>query len=240
MANYVYNLIKLKDIGDFHDIVNKYINEKDNFDFRKIIPQPKDLYMGSIGKEEEKLYGDKTWLVFNNKNWGTKWNASETEINYDKMEIRFTTAWSPPDPIFEKLLSDNQSKDIHILWSEEQFDIYNGEYFKIVDEYFNFNHKSHSAEARYVASYVRGVINGKFDWFEDDRDITRVKFSDLELKIITSKYLKLKELQEIDIEDIIIKYPSLGDPLALARYSDTEQEFKKHILDYANNIELYI
>ena len=51
---------------------------------------------------------DDRWYHWNISNWGTKWDvtAESVEIeSYDseQLEIEFATAWSPPEPICEKL-----------------------------------------------------------------------------------------------------------------------------------------
>lgn len=41
------------------------------------------------------------WYAWSNAKWGTKWNASETNISRD--ELTFDTPWSCPSPIFKAL-----------------------------------------------------------------------------------------------------------------------------------------
>lgn len=48
-----------------------------------------------------RLYGSATWYNWCCDNWGTKWNASSIE-QYGTT-IRFSTAWSAPRPIIERL-----------------------------------------------------------------------------------------------------------------------------------------
>ncbi len=46
------------------------------------------------------------WYDWSVKHWGTKWNSYNFEIEYeddDQISFHFDTAWSFPDPIFEKL-----------------------------------------------------------------------------------------------------------------------------------------
>lgn len=56
------------------------------------------------GKEYYDLqqkYGYHDWYGYHNAKWGTKWDAFD--VNVDDDEIYFTTAWSAPFPIFEKI-----------------------------------------------------------------------------------------------------------------------------------------
>ena len=51
---------------------------------------------------------DDRWYHWNIQNWGTKWDitADSVDIGYEdseQLEIEFSTAWSPPEPICNKL-----------------------------------------------------------------------------------------------------------------------------------------
>ncbi len=62
--------------------------------------------LGEQIKENERLYGAKTWYEWCCKNWGTKWSASEVELRgrtADGVTIDFKTAWNPPLPVIRKL-----------------------------------------------------------------------------------------------------------------------------------------
>lgn len=57
--------------------------------------------------ENEKVYGTRSWYGWCCNAWGTKWNASDTEIIYgpadnpetkDIAVVMFQTAWCPPNP----------------------------------------------------------------------------------------------------------------------------------------------
>jgi hypothetical protein len=51
------------------------------------------------------LYGAKSWYDWSVREWGTKWNVSDTdwEVFDDHIVMFFSTAWSPPAPIYMKL-----------------------------------------------------------------------------------------------------------------------------------------
>ena len=51
---------------------------------------------------------DDRWYHWNIQNWGTKWDITADSVDmesYDseQLEIEFSTAWSPPEPICKKL-----------------------------------------------------------------------------------------------------------------------------------------
>lgn len=104
MPNHVTNQIKF--FGEQIDInrVLTLISNKDTcIDFNKIIPMPDTVYMGELGPEERKLYGNNNWYDWRISHWGTKWNAYDTSYDADENILMFDTAWSCPFPILEKL-----------------------------------------------------------------------------------------------------------------------------------------
>lgn len=56
-------------------------------------------------KRNVELTGHLTWYEWNCAHWGTKWNACECSVilNEDHLELYFETAWSSPEPIFDRL-----------------------------------------------------------------------------------------------------------------------------------------
>lgn len=118
MPNWMRQALEIR--GKFEDVDNflKRIGEgreserEDHLfiDFDRLIPQPKDIYNGPIGKDE-RIMLEKTkrpdWYTWNTKNWGTKWNAAWQELKYTKdgtTVLMFETAWSLPVPIYNALL----------------------------------------------------------------------------------------------------------------------------------------
>lgn len=74
-------------------------------DFNRLIPTPTDICQIPIGSEESEKYGDKTWLEWNTENWGTKWNAHESKLEFqgDNLQLDFWTAWSVAEPYLYEL-----------------------------------------------------------------------------------------------------------------------------------------
>lgn len=98
MPNWVTNLVHAIDPDvDF----GKFANEDGEFDFNKVIPMPDDIFRGDLGREEREKYGEKNWYDWSIKHWGTKWNASESNIEGNF--VRFETAWSCPVPLLVEL-----------------------------------------------------------------------------------------------------------------------------------------
>lgn len=106
-----------------------------SYDAVRVRELNKALYKGLVGKsraevaeavrKEEILaikynanvqaHGHPTWYGWAIANWGTKWNASEASIHSEssstgkskKAVFCFNTAWSPPVPVVQAMISQN-------------------------------------------------------------------------------------------------------------------------------------
>ena len=80
-------------------------NEKGQFPQLEQHKNPKtgevmwETYNFPDGKNDDRWYH---WCI---ENWGTKWDVSELDIEYDDevLELTFSTAWSPPEGIMQEL-----------------------------------------------------------------------------------------------------------------------------------------
>lgn len=70
-------------------------------------------------------YGSMDWYNWRIENWGTKWNACETEIQ--DSAIYFETAWGDVRNLVEKLSTMFPENEFIYEWSEEQIGIYCGQ-----------------------------------------------------------------------------------------------------------------
>ena len=97
MPNWVYNSVVISgDEDKLHELFNKWSkplesDSDERFSFQNIIPRP---------IEEEN-----NWYDWNCEHWGTKWDACEPDEFWDNdsLELKFNTAWSQPEPIFEAI-----------------------------------------------------------------------------------------------------------------------------------------
>jgi hypothetical protein len=63
------------------------------------------------------------WYDWNVREWGTKWDAHEAELNYEtetELSYKFDTAWSPPTAFFERIVEAYPDLDFEFEWEEEQ------------------------------------------------------------------------------------------------------------------------
>jgi hypothetical protein len=136
--------------------------------FQSIIPPPVDLLMSDINmlndsslqkltnlkrkegveqKEQKNLikFGVKDLYDWKVGNWGTKWDACDLIVRYDndeEFQVDFDSAWSPPIPVFEKIIQDNPNLSIFIsmyswesdgagwICKDPNMQEWEGEYFK--------------------------------------------------------------------------------------------------------------
>lgn len=72
-------------------------------------------------------YGYLDWYSWRCDIWGTKWNASETQVCDDDYSIYFETAWSPVIELMQTL-SGKLRIPLYMEYAEEQFSVFAGEY----------------------------------------------------------------------------------------------------------------
>ena len=136
MPNWTYNNVQF--IGKTEDNVKQLqtmLKSDDNeFDFNNVIPMPNELSDTVSGSENAKpewqkdqskklkaKYGADNWYDWSINNWGTKWNAcnTEVELNENVLNYTFETAWDAPREIVRALehMKETILKDISIDWN---------------------------------------------------------------------------------------------------------------------------
>lgn len=122
MPNWCYNTLEItgepKEINKLLKKVERTKSEgqainydSSRFAFNNIIPMPQEF--NENGK----------WYEWRRENWGTKWEANDLEID-DNWEngyevIRFSTAWSPAEPVIDKLAKDFPKLSFEWKFNEE-------------------------------------------------------------------------------------------------------------------------
>lgn len=103
MPNWVSNTLRVIK-GDPKEIFEFVRTEKSVFDFNTLVPMPAQI---KNSNEEVGMCGLKVpaWYDWSCENWGTKWNACDSQYSTKDPEhvIWFDTAWSPPVSVFEAL-----------------------------------------------------------------------------------------------------------------------------------------
>lgn len=80
-----------------------------------------DIELGKKYIKNIENYGYKTWYDWSIHNWGTKWNARETNINENDLYIAFETAWDVPIPIFTKIIANDKNISFDLYYADEGF-----------------------------------------------------------------------------------------------------------------------
>jgi hypothetical protein len=174
------------------------VNEKCIFSFMNILPPPADKldeYYGTHGFADGKKTGDTeyNWYVFNNREWGTKWDANDVELledNKTSLHYKFDTAWSPPTPVIKEL--SRQYPELTITLSYEEESEWGGEIEYLAGEEVNVTeYDSPSSHEDYVDrdredSCVCGHEEDKSEWYDDcpgakGKEINLFAVKDLEI-----------------------------------------------------------
>ena len=153
------------------------------FSFNKIIKLPDALEGTSAPERDEdvskrnlELYGATDWYDWCTRNWGTKWNSSDTEIIEDNTDLRlpgyrtvridFNSAWAPPLPVYDMLAARFPDTNIYACYDEPGCDFSGWRMYskgKLVKE---VQEESFSSRAFYYqpnGAYV-------FDMFPEDKE----------------------------------------------------------------------
>ena len=143
MPNWVYTTITVsgdeKLLADFKKQANKTpptFSEKSGDDvepilsFGNFIAPPQEAidsgeYHGTHGWQDGKQVGntDYNWYNWNVDNWGTKWDACDTELeelSASTAHYRLNTAWSPAEPVFRAMVEQHPKLTFEIFYEEEQ------------------------------------------------------------------------------------------------------------------------
>jgi hypothetical protein len=114
MPNWVYNRMTITGGSDnaLEQIAESLKGDRgdgeiSDLTFQRIIPRP-------IEEED--------WYNWNIANWGTKWDASDITVSADEgaLHYTFSTAWSPPEPIYAAISNANPELEFRFVYEEEQ------------------------------------------------------------------------------------------------------------------------
>ena len=107
-----YEWVKKDNIKTLDELVEKLLLNKENINFEE----------GKQALSNIEKYGYQDWYDWSIANWSTKWDAYEAEIeNLEKgeMEVRFETAWAPPEKWFARICKDYPKLSFELKYEEE-------------------------------------------------------------------------------------------------------------------------
>jgi Ferredoxin-like domain in Api92-like protein len=143
-----------------HRKVNNY-----EVDFNKIVPMPSNIFRGNLGDAEKKIHGENNWYDWSVNNWGTKWNAVESQ-KIDDYTVQFDTAWAMPEPVIKALSKMFPKIGVNILWADEDLGSNCGEiHYRNGSEVFSNIPEDQSKEAYELAF---GVLGGEENYKYDE------------------------------------------------------------------------
>ena len=140
MPNWVYNTMTINgdkdDVAKFAKQASKpalFTSEGEStseFSFANFIHPPQHAlesgeYWATNGFQGGETVGNtpNNWYNWNNKYWGTKWDACEPDvmsIDDTLVTYSFNTAWAPPMPVFEAMVRQFPRLGFFIRYEEEQ------------------------------------------------------------------------------------------------------------------------
>ena len=131
MPNWCKNNLKI--VGDELEkkrCLKMLIDDEGKMTFDKAVPMPLPLKNTTApskypSKHLKEKYGADNWYDWSIKNWGCKWDASESEFNPGgDIDVTFETPWGPPIQFLEKLSLEFPSLDFELQFADEFFSQY--------------------------------------------------------------------------------------------------------------------
>lgn len=118
-------------------------------------------------------YGSKDWYDWRIKNWGTKWNASDSSFNEETGVVEFDTAWSMPENIFRAL---SHFTPLRVVYADEDLGSNCGMEDYFVDEDGNehlevvMEGSVELANDTWGYSHISVYDSETEDWIEDEEN----------------------------------------------------------------------
>ena len=135
--------------------------------------------LGKTAFQNEQKYGAATWYDWARENWGSKWNAYQTEELEDNT-IEFNTAWSNVKPVIIALSEKFPDIEMRYQWADEDIGSNVGDVtFKGGECIENIDFEPCSKEAYEFAAEMWGVdledeglifneTTGTYEWQDTD------------------------------------------------------------------------
>ena len=116
MPNNITNVMMCRDMNKLFKKYLKKEGDKQTFSFENVIPMPEYVCRKEALSKED--MDGPNWYDWSVRNWGTKWDAYDVDVEVDIGYIRFDTAWNTPIPIFRKLSTD-LGVPIYVVFADE-------------------------------------------------------------------------------------------------------------------------
>jgi len=150
MPNWCSNRLLVEGLS-FEEFKKLYY-EDGTFTFNKVIPAPEDAAR----------------LI---EEWGTKWDCSDWEVfDYETGEgftADFTTAWSPPNPIVQRLMENHPDAKIKLMYYESGCD-FCGVHNEFGDSEYPF--MKFDFEIKNLDEDLKSYIEYEREWFDEEEE----------------------------------------------------------------------
>ena len=143
MPNWCYNNVKISfDSENESELRDKVSEDKELFS--QFFPIP----------EEEK----ENWYDWNITNWGTKWDATPADVNWedDCVRFRMDTAWGPPTRFYEKMEQLGYWVEAYYL---EEGMAFCGQYMDGNDDFYEYGDMSADEMEEQLPDWVEDQFN---------------------------------------------------------------------------------
>lgn len=131
MPNHVFNTLRVTGpLEALNAFKEKVKHDDDKFSYWNFKTPPQESidsgeYHGTHGfvKGEEVGRTPNNWYNFNTREWGTKWDAYDVYVETSAPKAfyaQFSSAWSPPLPVFEAMTEQHPELEFDFSWEEEQ------------------------------------------------------------------------------------------------------------------------
>lgn len=183
MPNHTYNTIIATGTPEaLEAFTSKAKHEDREFSYWSFVTPPQEAldsgeYWETNGFVKGERKGDtpNNWYNFNRREWGTKWDTYDlyAERQSDtKWRASFSSAWSPPVPVFEAMVEQHPELEFEFYWEEEQGwggeAIGAGGHFSITKEWDIPNsHADHDALGKECDMCVTWYPDNPEEWYED-------------------------------------------------------------------------
>ena len=136
-----------------------------------------------------KRFGYADWYSWKLNEWGTKWNSSEVCWNDSSDHVSFSTAWSTPFPIFEKLSKKYPEARFEVEYSDEDFGYNVGTYTLVGGVEVEVNvPEGGSREAIELAMVVQYGGIDEYDFCDEFLELYGDKINDYQENMIVIAY----------------------------------------------------
>lgn len=119
------------------------LDDAGKVDFSFLVPPPVNIETGGCShgftfgeRVEEQPDGTICWYAWNVNNWGTKWNAYDSEVTEGR--VQFDTAWSHPYPVMKALAAKHPDVEFEVQYADEDLGSNLGHYKLHGDEVIEY------------------------------------------------------------------------------------------------------